>query len=782
MNGTSGPLPPGCLSDSELLRVLDAEGEIEPEVIRHFESCAACRAGLEALAGVDGFSFRNAPEPVPSSLARVMRALAATSHDDAPDPDPPEGAIVLAPSDEPGALGSFAGYDVLALVARGGMGVVYKAWDRALHRVVAIKVLAPALAASPTARMRFLREARAAAAVTHEHVVAIHAVGEHEGLPYLVMQFIHGRSLEDRLNEGGPLTASEVLRIGCQAAYGLAAAHAQGLVHRDIKPGNILLENSVERVRITDFGLARAGDSTDVTAPGVLAGTPQYMAPEQARGERLDHRADLFALGCVLYTAATGDSPFRADSTPATLRRVCEENPPPVREVVPGFPEASSDCIARLMAKNPADRPPDALTVARHLEALLAKLQGSPTATPDPAQPRARSAGKVRHRVAAAALLAVVLLLLTWAGLRRHEGGVTAIRLVRAGETVRSFTRGAEATAELRPGDILEFDWDGARVVAPMRVTNHALHVRAAPGRRPIVIHAALDEPWIMAEADVRIEGLEVIVDPGRAHAPAPAFEDPTALPALPSSRRDVVQRQRTHQPARQILAVRGARLEVIHCRLANTTVSDDIVVPILLIDVPHARIAHSEIIHHEGPAIAWRTSSSSRLVLTNSLIFARSAFFTSAASDARPEFELHRCTIHGSFLIASLANGDRLRGRSFGSVISVRRPIIAPRGAGAPSHESWSGAGNLYSRPGAEFEHQIPPNDQGSMAFNLRLDERLRDRILVAGRLAPADFVLTPAQQARFGRPVGIDPPNVGPSGAGPRDRRPPEEFAREP
>ena len=153
------------------------------------------------------------------------------------------------------------------------------------------------------ARSRFLREARAAAAVVHEHVVGVFAVAESAGLPFLVMEYVSGRSLQDRLDRDGPLSVTEVLRIGMQTAAGLAAAHAQGLVHRDVKPANILLENSVERVRLTDFGLARAAADAGLSHSGVVAGTPYYMAPEQARGDSTDHRADLFSLGSTLYAS-----------------------------------------------------------------------------------------------------------------------------------------------------------------------------------------------------------------------------------------------------------------------------------------------------------------------------------------------------------------------------------------------------------------------------------------------------------------------------------------------
>src|SRR5262249_11546312 len=174
----------------------------------------------------------------------------------------------------------------------GGMGVVFRARDTKLRRIVAIKVLAPQLAANATARKRFIREAQAGAAVRDEHVGSIHAGSDDSSGPYLVVEFIAGVTLAGRVKKGGPLEVKEVLRIGLQAARGLAAAHAQGLIHRDITPGNILLENGVQRVKLTDFGLARARDDGSLTQAGGIVGTPLYMSPEQARGEPIDQRSD----------------------------------------------------------------------------------------------------------------------------------------------------------------------------------------------------------------------------------------------------------------------------------------------------------------------------------------------------------------------------------------------------------------------------------------------------------------------------------------------------------
>jgi serine/threonine protein kinase len=289
---------------------------------------------------------------------------------------------LLAPAQRPGSLGRLDHYEVLELVGRGGMGLVFRAFDEKLERVVAIKALAPQLAANATARRRFVREARATAAVTHDNVIDIHAVEDQGPVPFLVMQFINGCTLQQKLDGTGPLSLKEVLRIGLQTAAGLAAAHHQGLIHRDVKPSNILLENGVERVKLTDFGLARAADEASLTQSGVIAGTPPYMSPEQAEGKTVDHRSDLFSLGSVLYACCTGRAPFRAGSAMAVLRRVCDDTPRPVREVDPEVPQWLADMIAKLHGKDPAERFQSAQEVANLLGKYLTDLQMGGAAAP----------------------------------------------------------------------------------------------------------------------------------------------------------------------------------------------------------------------------------------------------------------------------------------------------------------------------------------------------------------------------------------------------------------
>ena len=357
------------------------------QLATHLEQCGECRTMLESLAaGRDWWQKARSHLAVESlENSRDNQPPGCVSTDDQP------WLGFLAPSDDARYIGHFGNYPILELIGAGGFGVVLKALDPALNRYVAIKVLSPQLANSGAARRRFAREAQAAAAVVHEHVVAIHSVAEHEGLPYLVMPYIAGCSLQERLDREGPLEVSQVLRIGMQVAAGLAAAHAQGLVHRDIKPANILLEHGVERVKITDFGLARTIDDASLTASGIIAGTPQYMAPEQARGEAVDHRSDLFSLGSVLYAMCAGHSPFRAETFMAVWRRLCVDTPRPIVETNPGVPDWLAEIIEHLHSKDPAGRMQSAEEVADLLARHLAHLQQPAIASrPAPLQKRGK--------------------------------------------------------------------------------------------------------------------------------------------------------------------------------------------------------------------------------------------------------------------------------------------------------------------------------------------------------------------------------------------------------
>jgi serine/threonine-protein kinase len=376
---------------------------------RHLEGCPACQDRLDRAAEcqdelrrlgrrVGDPTVRPADPTLVSFLDRLHEVRWT-------EQAAPADLYFLRPADRPELLGMLGKYAVTEVIGQGGMGVVLKALDPDLHRHVAIKVLAPVLAGSSTARQRFTREAQASAAVCHDHVVAVHGVAEVDGLPYLVMPYVAGESLQARLDRAGPLAVEEVVRIGCETASGLAAAHARGLIHRDIKPANILLAACglasgatppAAVVKITDFGLARAVDAVGLTRSGVVAGTPEYMAPEQARGEAVDQRSDVFSLGSVLYACCTGQPPFRGATALAVLRQVSDEAVPPLRTRSPEVPAWLEALVARLLAKDPADRIQSAAEVAALLERYRAHLQQPElVAAPElPSVPRTHGAGR----------------------------------------------------------------------------------------------------------------------------------------------------------------------------------------------------------------------------------------------------------------------------------------------------------------------------------------------------------------------------------------------------
>jgi serine/threonine protein kinase/DNA-binding beta-propeller fold protein YncE len=349
---------------------------------RHLESCLTCQARLDRTEE-DAIELLTLvrqvgdlpTEPLEPSLVQFLERLHDVKSAERTTPVEPADLYFLRPSDREGVLGTLGVYEVREVIGQGGMGVVLKAFEPALHRLVAIKVMAAAVAGSATARRRFTREAQAAAAVCHDNIVAVHGVHEADGLPYLVMQYVAGESLQARLDRTGPLQVEEIVQIGLQTAAGLAAAHAQGLIHRDIKPANLLLENGLARVKITDFGLARMVDDVQLTQNGAVAGTPEYMAPEQARGEAVDHRADLFSLGSVLYAVCTGLPPFRGSSAVAVLRQVSDLIPTPIRSLNPDAPAWLETLITGLMEKDPLKRFQSAAEVAGLLEGYLAHLR-----------------------------------------------------------------------------------------------------------------------------------------------------------------------------------------------------------------------------------------------------------------------------------------------------------------------------------------------------------------------------------------------------------------------
>jgi urea transport system substrate-binding protein len=404
------PTQTRCPSPDDLRRLLLGDWpEADAARLRdHLRDCPACQQAWQTLRGETVVSptppiLEPAHDTTPGVPVAKDSApsLAWSSAVDLPGPGgnrppappraPSAGAprtfSFLTPPQEASEIGWLGSYRITGLLGEGGMGYVFDAFETHLQRRVALKVLKPELAANLSFRERFLHEARAAAQLPDEYIITIYQVGLENDVPYLAMKYLYGESLEQRIQSEGSIPTHEVLRIGREVALGLSAAHDRGLIHRDIKPANLWLETPppeqgassgtrlsceyLYRVKILDFGLARpVNDSRRLTATGLIVGTPSYLAPEQARGLPLDHRCDLFALGCVLYRMVTGILPFDGPDTLAQLTALAVQDPRPVEEIVPDVPDGLRNLIHQLLARDPSNRPATARAVAEALRTL----------------------------------------------------------------------------------------------------------------------------------------------------------------------------------------------------------------------------------------------------------------------------------------------------------------------------------------------------------------------------------------------------------------------------
>jgi serine/threonine protein kinase len=408
--------------DVELYQRL-AAGEVpspQQEALRaHLTNCPACLDRIEALPALvrqlgtlplRGDSPGGA-DPYATAYPPALLAPTCRLDDVPPEPARPAQELLafLAPPVEADELGRLGPFRILKVLGTGGMGVVFRAEDAHLQRPVALKTMLPSLAGSAEAKQRFLREARAAAALKDDRIVTIYQVGEDRGVPYLAMELLEGESLEARLERLGKLPLAEVLYLGREAALALHAAHERGLIHRDIKPANMFLESTgrgaaakelggagtpsagVVRLKILDFGLAWAKQQDGrLTQKGMIIGTPAYMAPEQTQGLEVDFRCDLFSLGCVLYQAATGQRPFDRNDIVSTLLAVAKDTPLAPHELNAQLPVPFSDLVMRLLAKDPAQRVASASALARALTHLA---DAAATLPAEPARPSAPPAG-----------------------------------------------------------------------------------------------------------------------------------------------------------------------------------------------------------------------------------------------------------------------------------------------------------------------------------------------------------------------------------------------------
>jgi serine/threonine protein kinase/ABC-type branched-subunit amino acid transport system substrate-binding protein len=363
----------------------------------------------------------------------------------------------LSPPRQPGELGWLGPYRILKLIGSGGMGIVFQAEDTDLERRVALKVMHNEAARDPVSCQRFLREARMTAAVHSDYIINIHQVGQHNDRPFFAMELLHGETLAARLHRGDRPNTAQFLDLALQIARGLEAAHEAGLIHRDIKPGNIWLEtkdevrrrkdeqskdrsdssfllhpSSFQRAKILDFGLARPAEDTRIlTRVGMAVGTPAYMSPEQAEGKEVDGRSDLFSLGCVLYEVASGEPPFPGSSVFAVLTAVAFRDPRPLAEVNPSLPKELAELVMRMLAKKPEERPASASAVVEALEAITdahpelqlatrsGRKSGSIVAAPLPWRRRRRLA----ILAGLAGIAGILAILFVFRGWLFHSGG-----------------------------------------------------------------------------------------------------------------------------------------------------------------------------------------------------------------------------------------------------------------------------------------------------------------------------------------------------------------------
>jgi hypothetical protein len=575
----------------------------------HLEQCETCRTRLEDLAlptefdlldrGTGEFKARETQHAPPRDLIEKWQRETPTSHShlffDA-------SVLVLArlePPQEPGELGRLGVYRVHRVIGQGGMGIVLHATDPELRRPVAIKVMLPDLAAHSVARERFLREARSAAAVQHPNVVVIHSVESGGELPYLVMEYVEGRSLQHCLSTDGPLPASRAAVLGTEIAEGLASAHGRGLVHRDVKPANILIDNQTQRAKLTDFGLARAGDDPRLTQIGFVAGTPEYIAPEQAMGKAVDHRADIYALGATLFAALSGGPPMTGASRLGLLHGEAFGQPPPLRSVVPQAPTALADLVDRMLALDPERRPQSIVEVGQALRRL--------------AGPRGR--WKRVAAAAAALLLCGVAAAGTWQALEWRRGHAptrqAALDIAQGGRvTTGPFVVGgnerfatlADAILAAPSGATIEIEGDGPFLSPPIHVGLKDLTIRAARGARPIVAfeteESAERGPSFITEGALTLEGLTL---ESEAHGNGSLREDPALYSAL---------------------VVRQGPLRAVHCRFSVIPKSVCITLARSAGEIRACQFSAPESI-----AVVWAPESDQTLRVAQSLLLAGSAF-----------------------------------------------------------------------------------------------------------------------------------------------------------
>ncbi|MCX7699947.1 MAG: protein kinase [Gemmataceae bacterium] len=607
-----------CPTDDQLRQAV--AGTLKPaqheQIERHLEGCARCQQRCEAIADIHPPALGNhagRQRSAPSwRLQQVIDRLSAGDRSAASHTliDPPEAwageRLKLARSDVPGSIGRLEQYEILRLIGRGGMGMVFEALDTVLNRTVAIKFLSPAPEIDDESRQRILREARAAAALHHEHIVAIHAVELDFPTPYLVLQYVEGESLAERLRRAGPLPWDALRQIAVETARGLAAAHAKGIVHRDIKPANILLERGTGRVKLADFGLAKIPNDVTLTQECLFAGTPEFASPEQASASSVDARSDVFSLGTVLYLAATGVSPFASNQPLLILDRVRNFHPLPLREVNPAIPAWFSELVDRMMAKDPHQRVQSASDLVRLLESPITSGRSRRWFTV------ARAAG----------LLGAVLLVMFgvmrygWQRPRPEPAPRVVAKPPEMGFVISGrpavYERLTDAVAEAENGDIIEVYGNGPFPTPPMQITGKRLTIRSGPGSRPVftseIPNQGSNAALITSDSEFHLEGVTIH---WRTDAPPPAKPETRLIKC-------------------SAVVVTKGELRLHHCRIIAAGGCTCIAAT-----VPELSIAHCHLVCDDGSAVYWRPSPGGHATIHHSALEGAAGVTVPTAADA---------------------------------------------------------------------------------------------------------------------------------------------------
>ncbi len=551
-----------CLTNDELRSLLSANPRPEhTEFLQHLDVCSTCQENLASISGDSSWigDLKLAPDKSAAAdntvrpsheteLANVMNRMSdktVTAFTTSESGSASLSFQGLPYTDKIVAGKRIGSYEILSLLGVGGMSVVFAARDHVLDRKVAIKFLSSDLENSRTARQRFLREAKSAAAVEHDFIVPIYSADEIDGFPFLVMSHIMGQSLQQRIDASETLSTDAISRIGIQIAKGLGAFHARDLVHRDLKPSNILLQKSDGRVRITDFGLAKCIDDNQLTKTGTVLGTPHYMSPEQALGKRVDYRSDIYGLGAVLYAATTGKAPYNAATALQILHQLREQKPRSILDLKPDVPLWLVQIIEKLMARNPEERYQNSEEIVNALSAAQPLL---PENRPDPQQ-----APPSGNRFSIAAICAAVTLLaasyLAWYLMASPSTKLAKGQSTPAGEqklkdselapgndpstntqdpskllnpqdfrvTIKrdegespEFESLGEAVRQAMSGDIIEIEGDGTQSLdATITTDGKQLTIRALPGSEPVLeISSKQGTAGILSDVSLELEGL----------------------------------------------------------------------------------------------------------------------------------------------------------------------------------------------------------------------------------------------------------------------------------